>query len=473
VGLRSKGIKQFRRVKTAVGPIVGSLVFILAVVLFLSAIRASLFSDIDEETRIWFEITFLLLAAVLAELLVVYLRQPVVMVLLLVGVIISPNAIDVFWPTIVDIINILLLTITSFQLPLTPPHIVPLEGTVQVFAQLGAIILLFKIGLHSEIKQIFNIRNFVVGLLGVVIPFVAGYYYAVWTGASFAYALFLGAALTATSVGVTVAVLQELGVMQKEYAKIILGAAVIDDILALLALSFVRNIPSSFDAAALLPLITTLAIALLFLIGGIQIGLFVVRKYFNKITEENFSNRTFLVALAFLLMYAYVAEVIGLSAIVGAFIAGVTLNYSKIVHKINELMAPLEMLFTPIFFISLGMFVDITAVGEFWLPILIISVIAVATKFIGGGLAAKFMGVSTKDSMIVGVGLVPRGEIALIIGLYGLTATTASGEPVLTVAQYTVISAMAFITTIIVPVMLQKIIASKKEVRATAWNAGT
>ncbi|MFH1106690.1 MAG: cation:proton antiporter [Candidatus Micrarchaeota archaeon] len=454
------GKRQIERVKSAVLPVAGALVLGLAALLFLSAIRASLFSDTGHETRIWFEITFLLLLAVLAELLVFYLRQPVVMVLLLVGVLIAPGTINLTWPVIAGIINALLSAVSNWNIPTQVPNLVPLEGTVMVFAKLGSIILLFQIGLHSEIQKIFNGKNFVVAILGVVLPFAAGFAYASWTGGGFAYALFLGAALTATSVGVTVAVLQEFGVMNKDYAQIILGAAVIDDILALLALSFVKNVPTALTPEALTPLAMVLATAAVFVIGGIKLGQFIVHRYFYRYTDETFSKKTFLLAMAFLLMYAYVAEVVGLSAIVGAFIAGITLNYSPVIRKINELMAPLEMLFTPIFFISLGMFVDVESIPGEIVPILVISVIAVLAKVVGCGGAALLGGAGRKDALIVGLGMVPRGEIALIIGLYGLTAMV-NGEPAITAAEYTIISAMAFITTIIVPPILQKMITVK------------
>ncbi|MFH1199849.1 MAG: cation:proton antiporter [Candidatus Micrarchaeota archaeon] len=450
--------RNIERVKGAVMPVAGALILALAVLLFLSAIRASLFSDQGEETRIWFEVTFLLLLAVLAELLVIYLRQPVVMVLLLVGVLVAPGTVKLLWPMVAQTLNAFLAYFAA-SIPAQAPHLIPLEGTVMVFAKLGSIILLFKIGLHSEITKIFNAKNFAVALLGVIIPFAAGFAYAQMTGGSTAYALFLGAALTATSVGVTVAVLAEFGVMHKPYAQIILGAAVIDDILALLALSFVKNVPTALTAEALAPLAVVLATAAVFVIGGISLGRLIVRKYFNRVTQETFSNKTFLLALAFLLMYAYVAEVVGLSAIVGAFIAGVTLNYSRIVAKINELMAPLEMLFTPIFFISLGMFVDIAAIPAQLLPIIAITLIAALTKVAGYGIAALAAGAGRKDAIIVGVGMIPRGEIALIVALYGLTATV-NGVQAITPAEYTVITAMAFLTTVIVPPVLQKLVAT-------------
>ncbi|MFH0971694.1 MAG: cation:proton antiporter [Candidatus Micrarchaeota archaeon] len=438
-------------------PVTVFLISALVLLLFFSVLRASLFSDVQEDKKIWFELTLLLLAAVLAELLVVYLKQPTVMVLLLLGVAISPSAIEILFPLASGILVwVLGIFGFAFTQPTQLPHLVPTEGVVKIFAQLGAILLLFKIGLHSEIKQIFNLKNLVVGLLGIVIPFFAGFYYASLTGHGFSYSMFLGAALTATSVGVTVAVLSELKVMEREFSKVILGAAVIDDILALLVLSLINNFPSQLTTETISPLFTVVFTAFIFVVGGILVGQRIVKRYFDKdLEEEKISNSTFLGILAYVLAYSYVAEFIGLSAIVGAFIAGITLNYSRLTHKLFELFYPLEAFFTPIFFISLGMLVNIPALLGNLVPIVIITAIAILVKIIGCGAGAYLTGTNLKESLIVGIGMVPRGEIALIIALYGLTALNVDGTPVLSETEYAIIASMAFITTIIIPWMLK------------------
>src|SRR3989344_3666052 len=394
--------KKTEKITKSLTPITVSLIIALVSLLFFSVLRASLFSEVEEDKKIWFELSLLLLAAVLAELLVVYLKQPTVMVLLLLGVAISPSAIRIIFPFASGIL-IWLLGIFGFAFnqPTQLPHLIPTEGVVKVFAQLGAILLLFKIGLHSEIKQIFNLKNLIVGLLGVIIPFFAGFYYASITGNGFIYAMFLGAALTATSVGVTVAVLSELKVMEREFSKVILGAAVIDDILALLVLSLINNFPSELTAQTLSPLFTVIFTAFIFVVGGILVGQRIVKRHFDKdLAEEKISNSTFLGILAYVLAYSYVAEVIGLPAILGAFIAGITLNYSRLTNKLFELFYPLEAFFTPIFFISLGMLVDIPALLGNLLPIVIITIIAILVKIVGCGVGAYLTGTNLKESLI-------------------------------------------------------------------------
>ena len=415
------------------------LLFGLALLLFFSVFRASVFTEVSEEKRIWFELSFLFLAAITSEMLVSYLRQPFVMVLLLVGVAISPSMISAVYSFLGGAGN--------------APVLVSTGGMVMVFAKLGAILLLFKIGLHSETRKIFNLKNLVIAAFGVIVPFLGGYFFALALGHDFYYAMFLGAALTATSVGVTVAVLEELGMMQTEMAQALLGAAVIDDILALLVLSFVLQAPSGAGIGAFFALAGT---ALVFVAGGILLGRFVVVNYFDPMVNGGKgSRRGFLAMLMYLLFYAYVAEYIGLSAIVGAFVAGIAMGHSMKIREVQEMFHPLEALFTPVFFISLGLLVDINALAANLLPILAITCIAIATKIIGCGAGAYACGVKARDSLSIGVGMIPRGEIALIIGLYGLTALTPAGAPVLGAAEYAIIASMAFLTTLIAPFFIQ------------------
>lgn len=446
-----------RRVAEKIKPHIGTLVTALALLLFVSVLRSTISTEIPAEKHIWFDLSALLLLAILAEMLVVHTRQPTVMMLLIVGVLASPSAISVLYP--------LLANVTSYVglvLPEAVPKFIQTEGLVRTFAQLGAIMLLFKIGFHSEVRSIFNLRNLVVASLGVAVPFLGGYYFAVLGGHGFSYAMFLGAALTATSVGVTVAVLEEFKLMGSEFAKIILGAAVIDDILALLVLSTVQNFPSSPTVQAMAPFAFTLVVAAIFVIGGILVGTRIVRRCFDAAVEDDVSKREFLGAMAYVFIYAYVAEFIGLSAIVGAFIAGVTLNYSRRTPKLFNMFYPLEAFFTPVFFISLGMFIDIPALRHNFLPIIAITAIAILTKLAGCGIGARMMGADARTGLLVGLGMIPRGEIALIIGLFGLTAVTSAGEPVLHQAEYSIIASMAFLTTVIVPSLLQKAVGTAR-----------
>lgn len=335
------------------------------------------------------------------------------------------------------------------QLPAEAPEILRLEEVIHVFAQLGAVILLFKVGLHNKIEGIFSRDNLIVAAAGVILPFLAGYGYAVVSGGNFAYSMFLGAALTATSVGVTVALLKEAGLVKERFAQIIIGAAVIDDVLSLLVLSFVINITTGDGSIA--PLIYTGISSAVFLLGSITAGDYFIR-YLDR---KEMSPRRFMMALAFVFLYSYVAEFIKLSAIVGAFIAGVILNRSRHINDIEEKTYGLEMLFMPIFFISLGILVDVKALADFAVPIIILTVLAMLSKVIACSGAALLANLNKKEALSVGVGMSPRGEVALIVASLGLSTK------VLNPVEYSIISAMALLTTFFVPPMLDRILKSK------------
>lgn len=409
----------------------------LLVLLLVSVFRESLFGSVAPDKRIWFEITLLLLGALLAERLVGVVKQPSVMVLLLIGVAFSPSFVN----------------LVAGALGIAAPKLILAEGTVLVFAKLGSILLLFAIGLESEVHRIFNWKNLAIAIGGVILPFLGGLAWAEFTGGSFLHGMFVGAALTATSVGVTVAMLAELGMLEREFAKMIIGAAVIDDILGLMVLSFVENIPSELTITGLEPLGQTVAVALLFVGGGLVIGELIVKRWFSWPAEQRLFNKTLLKSLSFLFLYAYAAEFIGLSAIVGAFLAGVTLNRSRWAKEIGEAIYPIQVLFTPVFFVSLGLFVDVGVLAANLPAVIGLTALAIVTKVVGVGAVAKLVGASAKDAAIVGIGMVPRGEIALIIALFGLT-TIVGGQPILSAAEYTTISAMAFLTTLLAPVLL-------------------
>jgi Kef-type K+ transport system membrane component KefB len=408
-------------------------------ILILTVVRASIFGSVELEKHIYFEIVFLLLLAVVGEMSVDYLKQPSVMILMVLGMLMSPSFLSILW----GFLHTLPLPLT---LPAEPPVIIRGEEIIQVFAQLGAVILLFKVGLHNKIERIFAMDNMVVAGLGVVLPFIFGYFYASASGGNFAYAMFLGAALTATSVGVTVALLKESGLMEERFAQIIIGAAVIDDVLSLLVLSFVINIASG--GASLLPLLTTFLSAAAFLLGSVAAGEYFIR-YLDR---KEMSPRRFLSVLAFMLLYAYAAEFIQLSAIVGAFIAGVVLNRSRHIKDIEEKTYGLELLFMPIFFISLGILVDVRSLADFAVPILIVTFLAVISKALACMAGSMWARLPPKEALLVGVGMIPRGEVALIVASLGLTTD------ILTSAQYSIISAMALLTTFMVPPMLGRLL---------------
>ena len=414
--------------------IAGLIILGLFAILILSVAKTSIFGEVESGKYIYFEIAFLLLLAILGEIIVVRTKQPSVMILMVLGAIISSSTISSIW------------NFANFPIP--SPNILKVSEIIHIFAQFGAMILLFKVGLESKIEKIFAIDNLVVALLGVIVPFVIGYFYAQSSGGSFVYSLFLGSALTATSVGVSVAILKEMKLIEKRFAQIIIGAAVIDDIIGLIVLSLVINV-SVIKGPLINSLVATVAISAIFILGSVIVG----KKFLNYINSREFDTRGFLLLLAFVLFYSYLAEYIKLSAIVGAFIAGLSISQSKYIREIDEKIYGLEMLFVPVFFISLGMMIDINSIATFVIPIVVLSLIAIASKFIGCAGGALIAKLEPLEAAIVGLGMAPRGEVALIVGSIALSYNAINSS------EYSIIASMATLTTFITPPILQRMIS--------------
>ncbi|MFZ5340716.1 MAG: cation:proton antiporter [Candidatus Micrarchaeota archaeon] len=426
-------------------PLIGLLMLGIFILLIISVIRTSLFGEVEGNKHIYFEIVFLLLLAIAGELVVAYTKQPSVMILMILGLFMSPSFLHLSWGFLQSL-NL------PIQLPTNPPNILQLETILSVFAQLGAVILLFKVGMHNKLERIFAFDSLVVAVAGIILPFIVGYLYASHTDGSFAYSMFVAAALTATSVGVTVAILKEAKLLNERFAEIIIGAAILDDILGLLVLSFVINITNTSGGGVEsigISLLLTLITAAVFLVGSVLAGNYFLR----YLDQEEMNPKHFMLILAFVLFYAYFAEFVKLSAIVGAFMAGIILNRSKHRAEIEEKTFGLEMLFMPIFFISLGTFMDVSSLVNFFVPILILSVLAILTKFVGCCGAAFMAKLKFLEAAIVGFGMAPRGEVALIVASIGLTTK------ILDVSEYSMIAAMALLTTLVTPPILQVLIS--------------
>jgi len=451
-------INHFHRLAAHTKMWSGYLNILFGLLLILTIVGAAFYGDLPEEKRIWVEITLLLLVALVAERVVQQWKQPFVMVLLLLGVLISPYTLNAAWPVLAGVVSPFLAGI-GLQPHAASPEILVESEIIKTFASIGVIILLFRIGLHSEIEKVFNLKNFLVALGGVILPFAAGFLFAQVGGGGFAFSLFVGAALMATSVGITVAVLEEMKVIKKPFAQVILGAAVIDDILALVALGLVSSMPSGLSAISIVPVVQVIGVVATFVTSGLLLGKLFVERFF-KYEEKEISKRTLSGMLALLFFYAFAAEAVGLSAIVGAFIAGLVLSYSPMAHKLNRALFSMDVLFTPIFFISLGMLVNVWAIPGALVPVLALTAIAAITKMIGCGIPAVLMGMRPKEALLVGWGMVPRGEIALVIALLGITTLDPSGKPVLDVAEYTIIASMAFLSTVIVPWGLKALVGN-------------
>ncbi len=375
-----------------------------------------------------FQMSLLLFVALSGYVLASFISQPAVVGEILVGIIIGPSVLA--WVTYTDFVSSL--------------------------AKLGAVILLFVVGLEFKLKDIGKIRYVWIALLGVIIPWIGGYLVARYFGISSEKALLIGVTLTATSIAITADTLREMGKLQTEVAKTIIGAAVIDDILALTALAFTQHFTTGSFEWAITGFLLFKAIAFIFI--ALMAGFWIAQNLIQKLDGSAFARKypefIFVVAMLLAFAYAMIAEVIGLSAIVGAFIAGVSLEGVSLKHskQFKEGADYLRILFGAIFFVSLGVLVDI---GAFNLDILYfllaLSVVAILSKLVGCGLPAKLTGMSTRDAIIVGVGMSPRGEVAMIVALLALQ------QNIIEQPSFVVIILMSLITTLVSPILLRQL----------------
>ena len=371
-----------------------------------------------------FQMSLLLFVALGGYLIASRINQSAVIGLILVGIIVGPSVLG--W-----------ITYTDF---------------VRGLAHLGAVILLFVIGLEFNLKDILSARNGIIAGVGVIIPWIGGYWLSLLFGYDTASAIFIGTALTATSIAITANVLKELGKLQTEAAKAIIGAAVIDDVLSLLALAISTDVVSGTVSAEGIAIVAVKAVAFIVIAGAF--GLLVVSRFMERLDTTTFAEKypefIFIFAMMMAFLYAMLAELVGLSAIVGAFIAGVSFEGVRLYRSksLKEGADYLQIIFASIFFVSLGILADFHALTpEVVVFLIALTIVAIITKVIGCGIPAKLAGLCTKDALIVGFGMSPRGEVAMIVALIGLE-TGIIGQGV-----YVTLVLMSLLTTVITPIV--------------------
>ncbi|MFH1133092.1 MAG: cation:proton antiporter [Nanoarchaeota archaeon] len=374
-----------------------------------------------------FQMSLLLFVAIAGYLLAARINQSAVIGEILFGMLIGPSVLG-------------LITYTGF---------------VEALAHIGAVILLFVVGLEFKLKDILNGKAGVIAFFGVIIPWIAGYGVAQAFGIDFKGALFVGTALTATSIAITASVLKEMGKLQTEAARVIIGAAVIDDILGLLALSFTDQLANSAVSFGVIGYVLFKCIA--FLVLGVLLGQQVINPIIKRIDKSHLAKRypelIFIFAIMVAFAYGMVAEVIGLSAIVGAFIAGVSMEGIGLRHSkhYKEGAEYLHIIFAAVFFVSLGILADARQMNmQFVIFLIVLTLVAVITKVVGCGIPALLQKRSFKESMIIGFGMSPRGEVAMIVALIGLN------EGLIGQNVYVTIVLMSLLTTIITPIVLRR-----------------
>ena len=373
-----------------------------------------------------FQMSLLMFVALAGYLLAYGINQSAVVGIIIAGVIVGPSLLGY-------------VTYTDF---------------VSSLAHLGAVVLLFTIGLEFELKDITKPRYLVIALAGILVPWAGGYFLAEAFGFDFNSSIFIGTAATATSIAITANVLEEMGKLQTAAARAIMGAAIIDDILALLALTVSEQLVSG--SLQSLEILAGMGKAVAFLVIGaipVRILLRRVMLWFDDTrVARKFPQSIFIFAMMIAFLYSIGAEAAGLSPVVGSFLAGVAfasmeLKQGAIFRRGSE---HLKIIFASIFFISLGVLLDVHVInGRIIIFILALTVVAAATKIIGCGLPARLFGYNIKDSAIIGIGMMPRGEVAMIVALIGLSKEWIQQD------TYAALVTMSLLTTIIPPLVLR------------------
>jgi Kef-type K+ transport system membrane component KefB len=381
-----------------------------------------------DPTSFVLQLSILLVAAIIGGLLIKRFGYPVALGELLVGVLLGPSVFN----------------------------LISDQATVAVFAELGAIILLFYIGLETEIgdlrKQL--LPSLSVGILGAIVPLVLCYYAALSFGISSNEALFLGVVFTATSIGITIRLLKDMGKLNNPVGLTILGAGIVDDVVAVVLLSVVLSILSGGVNAFDIGLVVVKAV--IFWAVIVLIGSKVLVRTIDKLRLDD--EYMILLLLAYGFFAAYISAVIGLSAIVGAFAAGLPLSTKQVkVKMVLEKTRSLYMFFVPIFFISIGTLVNLSVFGEAAYLGLVITAMAFVGKIIGSFVAARMTKFSTKESLKIGISMTPRGEMGLIIASLGLTSGLIS------TGTYSIAVMAVILTTFIAMPILKKVYETKRK----------
>ena len=341
---------------------------------------------------------------------------------------------------------------------------------IYILAELGVIFLLFSVGLETKVKDLLGSGKaaFLCALLGVILPFVAGLALVLAVGGyDMNAAMFMGAAMVATSVGITARIIKDMRLMDVKESRI--AAAVIDDVLGMIVLAIVQGMATSEGGIDIMDLVIIILKAVLFVVIAIGAAKYLVPKIYTFFDNRKRAARAagkipytynkLIIAIIVCLGMACLAEFIGLAAIIGAFLAGMLFaDYAwewELEHKVEAITS----FMISFFFVNVGLMVDISSLTDMSVIILVVIVILLAmlTKFVGCGFGAKLGDkfIDKSSFSIIGVGMMPRGEVGIIIASIGLNAGVMSGD------LYTVVVMMSVLTTIIAPPILSMLFKKK------------
>ena len=386
-----------------------------------SLTRLAFFAAADDRGKILIALFIALLAAKLMAELFERLRQPAVVGEVIAGVLIGPALLNWVQPS----------------------------ASLDALAEIGIVFLLFTVGLETRPSDIFKVGGtaLVTAVLGVVVPFVAGWgLLSLWPGHTQVEAIFLGAAMVATSVGITARVLSGMGLINADASRVILAAAVIDDVLGLLVLAIVSSVAEG--QVNYLRIALTAAFAIGFTVLTVTLGARVVKRVKRPVTRLKINHSLLVFGLILCFGLAAAADVIGIAGIIGAFLAGVALSEATDGTGLHQQSEGLTEFMTPFFLVTIGMKLDLSIFlsANAVLLALVVIVLAIVSKFVGCGIGALRLG--KRCATQVGLGMIPRGEVGIVVAQIGLSMT---GNHTL----YGLVVAMAVITTLAAPPLIR------------------
>lgn len=378
------------------------------------------------------QLAIILIASKIAGSLSVRFGQPSVLGKLLIGIVLGPSVLGLVNET----------------------------ETLAEFSQIGVILLMFIAGLETDIdefKRTGKASTFV-GIGGIIIPLILGYVAGIMLNLTTMQSWFLGLLLSATSVSISVQALKEMNQLKSREGTTILGAAVIDDVLVIIALAFLMSFVGGD-----INLTTVILKKVVFFAGAILLGWKVIPWFLKKFASLKVTETIISSALIICFVYVYLAEYTGVAAIIGAYIAGVAISVTAYKHEVFEKVETIGYsIFIPVFFASIGITAQFSGIAKnVWL-IVLLSILAILTKLIGATLGAKVAGFGWNSSLGIGSAMVSRGEVALIIAAIGLESKLLSQD------MFAVIVVVILVTTIVTPPMMKWFFKSKTETVSNA-----
>src|SRR3989338_2122243 len=340
------------------------------------------------------------------------------------------------------------------------------DAAVEILASLGVILLLFEVGLDSSLADLMKVglSSLLVAVVGVVLPFGLGWLVGtlMLPDHSFYVHAFIGATLCATSVGITARVLQDIHKIRSREAKIILGAAVIDDILGLVVLAIITVMITGAGSGLDLSvgsIVWLIAKVAIFLAGSLLLGVLLVPRFFRQAAKARMKGMLFSLSLVFCFLLSYLATLIDLASIVGAFAAGLILERVPFEEYLHEdepspeaMLHPPSPFFFPLFFLQMGIKIDLSSL--FRLDVLGLALAVTVAAIVGKQACGLVVLGRNLNRLAIGIGMVPRGEVGLIFAGVGLTLSVA-GERILDEGVFAAILIMVIVTTLISPPLLQ------------------